>query len=204
MIAIVNYGSGNIQAIANIYGRLGVPFVVAATPAELAGTDRVILPGVGAFDQAMNELDASGMRQALDTCVLEQRQPILGVCVGMQLLARSSDEGEAKGLGWIDGVVVRFDQATVGQATQLPHMGWNTVEPVRADPLFEGVEAQNGYYFLHSYHFRCDHPHDVLATTEYGAAFTCAVRRENIYGVQFHPEKSHQNGVQLLKNFAGL
>ena len=141
MIAIVNYGSGNIQAIANIYGRLGVPFVVATKPNELAGADRVILPGVGAFDQAINELDASGMRQALDTWVLEDQKPILGICVGMQLLAKCSEEGQARGLGWIDAEVRRFDRSTFGQTTQLPHMGWNTVELARTDALFGGVEA---------------------------------------------------------------
>ncbi len=204
MIAIVNYGSGNIQAIANIYGRLGVPCVVASRPDDLDGANKVILPGVGAFDQAMNELDASGIRRALDTCVLEQKKPILGICVGMQLLAKSSEEGQATGLGWIDAEVKRFDHSTVGQTTQLPHMGWNTVEPARADALFDGVEVQNGYYFLHSYYFSCRHRDDELASTDYGVRFTSAVRRDNVYGVQFHPEKSHQNGVQLLKNFALL
>ena len=200
----MNYGSGNIQAIANIYKRLDVPFVVAGTPDALSDADRVILPGVGAFDQAMNELDASGLRRALDVCALDQRKPILGICVGMQLLAKSSEEGKARGLGWIDAEVKRFDHLTLGHRTQLPHMGWNTVEPARADTLFDGVVVQNGYYFLHSYYFSCHHLDDVLATTDYGVQFTCAVRRQNVYGVQFHPEKSHQNGVQLLKNFAGM
>lgn len=204
MIAIVNYGSGNIQAIANIYKRLDVPFVVAATPDDLMAADQMILPGVGAFDQAMNELDASGLRRALDVCVLQQRKPILGICVGMQLLAKSSEEGEARGLGWIDADVKRFDHSTVGQRTQLPHMGWNSVELARTDPLFDGVELQNGYYFLHSYYFSCYDADDVLASTDYGVKFTSAVHRQNVYGVQFHPEKSHGNGVQLLKNFARL
>lgn len=202
MIAIVNYGSGNIQAIANIYSRLAVPFAVAAQPSDLADATRIILPGVGAFDQAMDALDASGMRQALDACVLEDRKPILGICVGMQLLAKSSEEGRAPGLGWVDAEVRRFDRATVGRTTQLPHMGWNTVEPARADPLFDGVDVEGGYYFLHSYYLSCEDNEDELASTEYGIRFTSAVRRANIYGVQFHPEKSHQNGVQLLRNFA--
>jgi glutamine amidotransferase len=204
MIAIVNYGSGNIQAIANIYRRLDVPHVVASSPEGLEGADQVILPGVGAFDQAMNELDASGMRRALDAYVLEGRKPVLGICVGMQLLARSSEEGTARGLGWIDGEVKRFDRSVAGPGTQLPHMGWNTAEPARADPLFDGVDAQAGFYFLHSYYFSCRDPADVLATTGYGVTFACAVRRGNVLGVQFHPEKSHQNGVQLLRNFARL
>ncbi len=202
MIAIVDYGSGNIQAIGNIYDRLSIPFVFAKRPEDLAATDRIVLPGVGAFDQAANELDASGMRRALDRCVLEDHKPILGICVGMQLLAKSSEEGGARGLGWIDAEVRRFDPSRFDQATHLPHMGWNTVTPVRPDPLFEGVDLGSGYYFLHSYYFSCNDPSDELAVTEYGIAFASAVSRGRISGVQFHPEKSHQAGVQLLKNFA--
>ena len=204
MIAIVNYGSGNIQAIANIYGRLGVPFAFVTDPADLAGADRVILPGVGAFDQAMTELNASGMREALDACVLDGRKPILGICVGMQLLAHTSEEGRSRGLGWIDAEVRRFDPAEIGERTQVPHMGWNTVVPVGRDPLFEGIEIDHGYYFLHSYYFSCHAEGDVLARTDYGGPFTSAVRKANVYGVQFHPEKSHQNGGRLLQNFARL
>jgi glutamine amidotransferase len=204
MIAIVNYGSGNIQAIANIYKRLEVPFRVVDTPEGLVDADQVILPGVGAFDQAMNELEASGLRSALDEYAHGRRRPILGICVGMQLLARSSEEGRAPGLGWIAAEVKRFERDRGGRPLQLPHMGWNTVEPARADPLFEGVEPTLGFYFLHSYYFSCYDPADVLASTDYGAPFTCAVRRDNVLGVQFHPEKSHQNGVQLLRNFARL
>ena len=204
VIAIINYGSGNIQAIANIYGRLGVPFVVAETPDQLSNADRYLLPGVGAFDQCMAELNASGMRQALDTCVLEARKPILGICVGMQLLAQSSEEGEERGLGWIDGVVKRFDRSMINQSTQLPHMGWNTAEPVQQNRLFEGVDLTTGYYFLHSYYFACVRDEDVLAVTEYAGRFASAVHHGCVYGVQFHPEKSHQAGIQLLKNFSLL
>jgi glutamine amidotransferase len=204
MIGIVSYGSGNIQAIANIYGRLNVPFSIVSTPEELRRASKILLPGVGAFDQAMHELEASGLRRALDERVLEEKTPILGICVGMQLLARSSEEGEAPGLGWIDGVVRRFDDETFHQATHLPHMGWNTVAPTQPSRLFADVDLRRGYYFLHSYYFAPDRAEDVLAETEYGAPFACAVHRENIFGVQFHPEKSHHAGVQLLKNFALL
>jgi glutamine amidotransferase len=202
MIAIVNYGSGNIQAIGNIYNRLNVPFTVASTPAEVDAADRIILPGVGAFDQAMNELDRSGLRRALDKAVLEDKKPVLGICVGMQLLADSSEEGQAKGLGWIAGSVKRFDHKHFHQATHLPHMGWNTVEPVSESRLFDGVDQRTGYYFLHSYYFECASQSDALGITEYGLRFASSVRRGNVYGVQFHPEKSHQAGIQLLKNFA--
>lgn len=202
MIAIVNYGSGNIEAIGNIYKRLNIPFRIASTPADLASAEKVVLPGVGAFDQAMNELDKSGMRRALDTLVLEDRKPILGICVGMQLLAQSSEEGNAQGLGWIDGAVHRFDHASFRQTTHLPHMGWNTVEPRPNAALFEDVDLTTGYYFLHSYYFTCSRAADVLGTTDYGLPFASAVQRDNVYGVQFHPEKSHRAGIQLLRNFA--
>jgi len=204
MIAVVDYGSGNIQAIANILGVLKIPFTLAHQPDDVGAAEKILLPGVGAFDQAMGELEKSGMRRALDQSVLAEKKPILGICVGMQLLAKSSQEGAAKGLGWIDAEVRRFDHSTFGPATQLPHMGWNTVEPVRSDPLFADVDLQNGYYFLHSYYFACSDPGDVLAVTDYGVKFTSAVRRDKVYGVQFHPEKSHRAGVQLLKNFALL
>lgn len=202
MIAIVNYGSGNIQAIANIYTRLGIPFCIAGTPEELRAADRILLPGVGAFDQAMTALQTSGMRHALDEAVQQRRTPILGICVGMQLLASRSDEGVIPGLGWIRGEVKRFDVAAFTQPTHLPHMGWNTVEPVRPDPLFTDVDLDTGFYFLHSYYFACERDEDVLGVTGYGDTFASAVRQDNVYGVQFHPEKSHHAGVQLLRNFA--
>ena len=204
MIAIINYGSGNIRAIENIYGRLGIPFAIASTAKDLAGADRIVLPGVGAFDQAMTELERSGMRRALDVAVLEDHKPILGICVGMQLLAKSSEEGQAVGLGWIDGVVKRFDRPTFGAQTQLPHMGWNSVKPAKPSRLFANVDLEAGYYFLHSYYFACADHDDVLGTTGYGSNFTSAVHHDNIFGVQFHPEKSHQAGIELLKNFADM
>lgn len=204
MIAIVNYGSGNIQAIANIYGRLNVPFRIASQPEDLSGAEKVLLPGVGAFDQAVSELNRSGMRRALDVLVLEDRRPVLGICVGMQLLARRSDEGTAEGLGWIDAEVRRFEQDRFHSPAALPHMGWNTVEPTVRHPLFRDVNLESGYYFLHSYYVQCQHDEDVLAVTEYGGPFTSVVHRNNVFGVQFHPEKSHQSGIQLLKNFAEL
>jgi imidazole glycerol-phosphate synthase subunit HisH len=204
MIAIVNYGSGNVQAVANIYTRQHVPFVMSSSARELAGADHYLLPGVGAFDQCMQALNASGMRDTLEKEVVGNRKPVIGICVGMQLLARSSEEGSEQGLGWIDGSVKKFDPASFHQATHLPHMGWNTVEPAQQSRIFEGVDLAMGYYFLHSYYFACDQQQDVLAVTEYGGRFACAVHRDNVYGVQFHPEKSHQPGIRLLQNFATL
>lgn len=204
MIAIVNYGSGNVQAVANIYTRLHVPFVLADKAEQLEAADHYLLPGVGAFDSCMKTLNASGMRDTLEKQVVEKKKPVIGICVGMQLLARSSEEGNEKGLGWIEGEVKRFDPATFHQATRLPHMGWNTAEPAQNSSIFNEVDLSIGYYFLHSYYFQCDREQDVLAVTEYGGRFASAVHRDNVYGVQFHPEKSHQAGIQLLHNFALL
>lgn len=202
MIAIVDYGSGNITGIANVLRRLSLECRFVKTAEDLEGAQKVILPGVGAFDQAMSELLASGIKPALDRWVNELRRPVLGICVGMQLLADESEEGSLPGLGWVKGRVEKFQHESFSQRTHLPHMGWNDVRPVSNDNLFNEVDLQTGYYFLHSYYFACGEPSDILAETSYGTTFTSAVRHQNIYGVQFHPEKSHQAGVQLLKNFA--
>lgn len=202
MISIVDYGLGNIQAIANIYKRLGIAYSVAHSSADLAEADKFILPGVGAFDWAMRLLNASGMREHLDELVVGRQRPVLGICVGMQILARRSDEGAMAGLGWIDGEVKKFDETAFTQKTHLPHMGWNDVVPREAGGLFEGLERDARFYFLHSYYFAPRNEQDRLATTDYNGAFASSVRSGNVFGVQFHPEKSHQWGIRLLKNFA--
>lgn len=204
MITIVDYGVGNVQALANIYKRLEIPCLLAKSAPDLAGASHVILPGVGAFDWAMARLQASGMREALDDLVQVQGKPVLGICVGMQMMARGSDEGRLSGLGWFDAHVHRFDEAKFTSRTHLPHMGWNDVEPVRTDGLLRDLGNDARFYFLHSYYFAPNDPADVLATTVYGERFACAVQRGNVHGAQFHPEKSHGWGIQLLKNFAGL
>ncbi|MDD5727019.1 MAG: imidazole glycerol phosphate synthase subunit HisH [Victivallales bacterium] len=204
MIAIIDYGLGNIKAFANVYTRLNIPFKIAAAPAEFQDADRFILPGVGAFDRAMTRLQDSGMRETLAEQVLQKGKPVLGICIGMQMLANASDEGELAGLGWIDGRVRKIDTSGLRHRPHLPHMGWNNMVPVQTDPLLRDVDEDPYFYFLHSYYFDCDHNEDILAETEYGRRFPCAVRRGNVYGVQFHPEKSHHNGINVLKNFASL
>jgi glutamine amidotransferase len=204
MIVLVNYGLGNIQAFANIYKRLNLEVCIANNAAELGKADKVILPGVGAFDWAMTRLNESGMRDCLDDLVLQRQCPVLGICVGMQMMAHRSDEGELAGLGWIEAEVKRFDETSFTQRTHLPHMGWNDVAPRNANCLFRGLDYDARFYFLHSYYFLPQQPADILAVTDYNGSFACAVRSENIFGVQFHPEKSHQWGIQLLKNFAEL
>lgn len=201
MITIVDYGLGNILAFRNVYKRLNVEVTVARTPTELQGATKLILPGVGSFDHAMELLNASGMREPLDELVLRNQVPVLGVCVGMQMFARSSTEGGAAGLAWIDGEVRKFDE-TGGEGLLLPHMGWNDVTPSQDAGLFAGLGPSPRFYFLHSYYFRCVRKQDVAATAGYGGEFACAVRAGNIHGVQFHPEKSHHFGARLLMNFA--
>jgi glutamine amidotransferase len=204
VITIVDYGLGNIQAFANIYKRLDVPVTFAKTAKDLASATHIVLPGVGAFDWAMERLEASGMRTVLDCLVLEEKKHVLGICVGMQMMARRSDEGGATGLGWFDAEVKRFDEARIQGRTHLPHMGWNDVQPVDTHDLFQNLGDGARFYFLHSYYFSPNDGMNVLAQTSYGDLFACAVRHQNIYGVQFHPEKSHNWGIQLLNNFARL
>ncbi len=204
MITIVDYGLGNIQAFSNIYKRLDVPVRFAKTSHDLEDSSHIILPGVGAFDWAMERLDASGMRATLDRLVREDKKHVLGICVGMQMMARSSDEGRSAGLGWFDAKVKRFDDTRIQSRPHLPHMGWNDVHPLGTTDLFQELGEGARFYFLHSYYFEPNDPADILAEADYGDRFACAVRRGNVYGIQCHPEKSHKWGIQLLKNFAGL
>ena len=204
MIGIIDYGLGNVRAFANVYKNLNLPAIVVKRPSELKNVSKVILPGVGAFDYAMQKLDQSGMRQFLDEKVLEHHVPVLGICVGMQILAHSSDEGSLPGLGWIDGVVKRFNFSLLEKPLIIPHMGWNNVKPIKINGLFKGLDHDARFYFLHSYYFHCQKNADIVAVTDYGGEFACAVNSGNIFGIQFHPEKSHQCGIQLLDNFAKL
>lgn len=204
MITIIDYGVGNIFAFQNVYKRLNIPTKIAKTAADLKDAKKLILPGVGAFDYAMTRLNASGMREELDELVLEKEIPIIGICVGMQMMANSSDEGILPGLKWIDATVEKFDESTIHHATKLPHMGWNDVVPVKENPLFRDLENDALFYFLHSYFFLCNDEVNNLATSDYGIKFTSSVNYKNIYGIQFHPEKSHQYGETLLKNFANI
>jgi imidazole glycerol-phosphate synthase subunit HisH len=204
MITIIDYGLGNVLAFVNVYKRLNIPVAVAKSCADLAGATKLILPGVGHFDHAMRELEQSGMRAAIDQLVLQDKMPVLGICVGMQMLAKSSDEGALPGLGWIDGQVKKFQLTDMPAGTNLPHMGWNDVNSTVPGGLFKGIEKDARFYFLHSYYFECARACDILALTDYGPDFSCAVQRDNVYGVQFHPEKSHHFGSQLLSNFADI
>lgn len=204
MITIIDYGVGNIFAFQNVYKRLDIPTKIAKTVKDLTEAEKLILPGVGSFDYAMSQLNASGMREKLDELVIEKKVPVIGICVGMQMMGNRSDEGELEGLKWIDSEVLKFDESLIQQRTKLPHMGWNDVTPVRDHPLFNGLEKEAIFYFLHSFYFKCSNPTESIAISDYGISFSSAVNRDNIYGIQFHPEKSHQYGERLLHNFAKL
>ncbi|WP_164126629.1 imidazole glycerol phosphate synthase subunit HisH [Sphingobacterium luzhongxinii] len=202
MITIIDYGVGNINAFVNVYKRVDVPVKIARTKEDLDGAEKLILPGVGHFDHAMTQLNNSGMRDSLDKMVLEEKVPVIGICVGMQMMANHSDEGKLDGLKWIDASVRKFDESTIKQVTRLPHMGWNDVKPVKDISLFKGLEKEAIFYFLHTFYFECNHQEDIMAVTDYGINFASAAHHENKFGIQFHPEKSHHYGEILLHNFA--
>lgn len=203
MIAIIDYGLGNIRAFANVFDKINQPYFIARSTEELGNPDKIVLPGVGSFDYAMMLLEESGMCDELNELVIEEKIPVLGVCVGMQMMCLGSEEGTRPGLGWIDGEVKKFVESS-RHAVRIPHMGWNSVDPSREHGLFRGLDAESRFYFLHSYFFECREQPDVLATTEFDGRFTSAIAHENIFGVQFHPEKSHRWGNILLENFAAL
>ncbi|MCI3936823.1 imidazole glycerol phosphate synthase subunit HisH [Chryseobacterium aahli] len=204
MITLIDYGVGNINAFVNVYKRVNIPVKIAKNIQDLEGAQKLILPGVGHFNHAMSQLNNSGMRAKLDELVLEKKIPVIGICVGMQMMGNCSDEGNMEGLKWIDASVKKFDETKINQVTRLPHMGWNDVKPKKDLALFKGLENDAIFYFLHTYYFECNNPDDIMAISHYGIEFACAVHHENKYGIQFHPEKSHHYGEILLHNFAKL
>jgi len=204
MIAIIDYGLGNILAFLNVYNRLNIKATIVKSEADLRGVTKLILPGVGSFDYAMQLFEQSGMRQPIEQLVICDKMPVLGICVGMQMLAKSSEEGELPGLGWIEGTVKKFNLSAMPDEIRMPHMGWNGVNPLTEGGLFNGPKRDWQFYFLHSFFFQCHDQANVLAVSDYGGNFSSAVQNGNVYGVQFHPEKSHHSGSQILKNFAEI
>jgi glutamine amidotransferase len=201
MIGIVDCGLGNLASIANMLWRAGYEASISSEPQALLSARKLILPGVGAFDTAMRNLRERGLAEFLEQRVLRDGVPLLAICLGMQLLSRRSEEGLLPGLGWIDAETVRF-QSDERHPLRIPHLGWNEIVPAQSHPILDGLPPEPRFYFVHSYHVRCNDPKNVLATATYGAEFCAAVCRDHIVGTQFHPEKSHRFGLQLLSNFA--
>lgn len=205
MIGLVDYGVGNVQAFLNVFKRLGLEARRVSTIEGFYNIDRLVLPGVGHFDHAMQRLNDSGLREGLEQAVMAQQTPIIGICVGMQMLSFGSDEGVLPGLGWVPGRVRSFASHPQSAALPMPHMGWNTLTPVPRAKLFvQGFDDIPQFYFLHSFYFDAEDKTDVAATAHYGFDFDAVVSRGHIHGVQCHPEKSHHWGEQLLKNFVEL
>ena len=204
MLCIIDYGSGNVGAIANICDREQIPYLITDDPTRFEVATHFLLPGVGAFDPTIKTLRTSGVVTALEAEVQERGKPIMGICVGMHLLANGSDEGNCEGLGWIPGHVTRIDTQALNRPPYLPHMGWNGIVGSADNPLLAGIDQEHGFYFLHSYYFVAHDRHDVIATVSYGGDLPCIVHRGHIIGAQFHPEKSHANGIRLIKNFVGV
>jgi glutamine amidotransferase len=202
MITIVDYGTGNLASIANMLKRIGCASIVTSDADQIAVASKLILPGVGAFDTGMRNLMNLGLIEVLNRKAKDERVPILGICLGMQLFVSGSEEGDLPGLGWIDGSVIKFRPELNGKNLKVPHMSWNHIDVVKDSKLFSDMHVEPRFYFVHSYHVQLDCDEDLLANTMYGYPFASALERENIAGVQFHPEKSHKFGMKLLKNFA--
>lgn len=202
MITIVDYGLGNLASIKNMIRKAGGRAEISSDPEAIRSADRLILPGVGHFAAGMTNIRDRGLLPALNEIALEKGRPVLGICLGMQLMSRHSEEGNTGGLGWFDADIIRFRQDKLG-GLKIPHMGWNEVKLKHVHPLFPDRSAEERFYFVHSYHIRCDRQEDILATAHYGYDFTCAVSRNNIIGVQFHPEKSHRFGMEVMQRFIG-
>lgn len=204
MIAIVDYGIGNIASIANMINKVKAKSYLASTIEDIQKSEKIILPGIGHFKSGMDALIASGLIPAIEKKVFEEKTPILGICLGMQLFASHSEEGDTDGLGWIPGTVRHFSRKNNGQDIKIPHMGWNSVVEKKKGPLVKDFADPSKFYFVHSYYYDCDDSADILLETNYGGVFTSAVQKKNIMGAQFHPEKSHKYGMQLFKNFAEM
>lgn len=200
MITIIDYGCGNLDSIRNMFKKCGHASEITGDASRVATASKLLLPGVGAFDAGMENLERSGLIPLLTRRVLDDGVPVLGICLGMQLMTRRSEEGQRPGLGWVDAEVVRLRPRD--PAMKVPHMGWNVVQPARAATLTENLPTESRFYFVHSYHVQCRQDQDVLLRTRYGTDFHSGFHRGNVWGVQFHPEKSHRFGMQLLSNFA--
>ena len=201
MIGIIDYGLGNIKAISNIYNKLKIDNIILKSSNDFEKADKLILPGVGAFDSAIRNLKENNFFEKINSLVLKKNTKILGICVGMQTFAEVSEEGRLSGLEWISGSVKKFEK---NYKNRLPHMGWNSIKKVQKNILFDDIDDGEYFYFCHSYYFNCVDNNHIITETNFGSNFASSINYNNIYGIQFHPEKSHDNGIKVLKNFAKL
>lgn len=204
MVAVIDYGMGNLGSIVNIFRRLDTAISVTSDPRDIKDADKIILPGVGSFSKGMENLNKLNLVPVLEECVLEDKVPFLGICLGMQLLTKKSEEGAAEGLGWVDAETVRFRLPPQTTRLKIPHMGWNALSINEGSPLLEGVTCDDRFYFVHSYHVSGVKNGSVIATTTYGYDFPSIIQKENVFGIQCHPERSHNSGLTLLRNFMRL
>ena len=204
MIVVIDYGMGNVGSVVNMLRKVGAEADATGEPARIAQATKLVLPGVGAFDAAMTRLHYRDLVPVLNRRVLDDGVPILGICLGMQVMTESSEEGDERGLGWFEGGTRRFRFDGQEPRLRVPHMGWNVIRAVKPTPLFDGMYDEPRFYFVHSYHVYCRNVEDVMLTTDYGGTFVSGISRGNIYGVQFHPEKNHKFGMHLVRRFAGL
>jgi imidazole glycerol-phosphate synthase subunit HisH len=204
-IVIIDYGMGNTGSIANMLKKAGIQGIISSDIQIISQAEKLILPGVGSFDTAMNYLNHSGLIDILNKKVLYEKVPVLGVCLGMQLMTKGSEEGKEKGLSWMDASTFKFNFSSYSEKLRVPHMGWNTVVGWKYHPLIKDMDLANSrFYFVHSYYVRCTFHYDILLNCHYGIEFVAAFQKENIIGVQFHPEKSHKFGVNMFRNFISL
>jgi glutamine amidotransferase len=202
MVTIIDYGVGNLHSIKNMLKKIGVESIISSETADIENAEKFILPGIGSFEYGMNKLRNASYFNILQQKVLQNKTPIMGVCLGAQLLLNESEEGKTvEGLGWIDGKAVKFDQNLMGESFKVPHMGWNELILKKESRLFKEMYPDQRYYFVHSYHMVCYHKADILAESNYSYNFVAAVEKQNVLGVQFHPEKSHKFGMKLYENF---
>lgn len=204
MVVIIDYGIGNVGSALNMLKKIGIQTKVSSELVDIENADKLVLSGVGTFDSGMRNLISMNLLPILNKKILVDRIPILGICLGMQLMTTKSEEGKMPGLGWLDAETVRFKFNNIAKNIKVPHMGWNFITVKRNNRLLDGIGKDHRFYFIHSYHTICNRDLDVTATTSYGYDFVSAVNRDNIFGVQFHPEKSHKFGMKILKNFSEL
>jgi len=204
MIAIIDYGMGNVGSIKNMFSRIGIESIITSKQEDIIIANGIILPGVGAFDKAIQNLSKLDLFSTLNHIAINNKKPILGICLGMQIMAKHSEEGSLEGLGWIDAEVRKFNFNENYNNLKIPHMGWNNIILKKKSKLISDNDQKSRYYFVHSYYLHANKRKDILAETQYGIQFACSIEKNNLFGVQFHPEKSHKYGMKILRNFSNI